>query len=337
LKVFNLNLHYSTTQFINKQKYIFIYLKNKQMTFRNLLFTSLTVATLLSACNGSGGSSSSSSDLTTPADSLAYSLGVDYSNSLEKAGIEGLNTAAFTRAMDDVLAGNELEVSEADVAQQVRDFVSKMRSPDASPEDKNINDEKIAYAFGVDYGGNLKKSGLEDFNTPAFTSALNSVMAGETDKLLITAEAATAIIQEQFLALQKKQGSVNKAKGEAFLAENKARPEVKTTESGLQYEVMTEGTGAIPSADDKVKVHYHGTLIDGTVFDSSVERGTPASFPVGGVIKGWVEALQLMPTGSKWKLFIPSDLAYGERGAGGDIGPDAALVFEVELIEIEAK
>ncbi len=307
------------------------------MTFRNLLFTSLTVAVLFSACNNSGGSSAALS-LDTPEDSLAYSLGVDYSNSLEKAGIEGLNTAAFTRAMGDVLAGNELEVSEADVAQQVRDFVSKMRSPDASPEDKNINDEKIAYAFGVDYGGNLKKSGIENFNTAAFTSALNTVMAGETetDKLLIAAEAATGIIQTQFLALQKKQGSVNKAKGEAFLAENKARPEVKTTESGLQYEVITEGTGAIPSADDKVKVHYHGTLIDGTVFDSSVERGTPASFPVGGVIKGWVEALQLMPTGSKWKLFIPSDLAYGERGAGGDIGPDAALIFEVELLEIES-
>lgn len=309
------------------------------MTFRNLLFTSLTVAALMSSCNNSGGGSSTALSLDTPADSLAYSLGVDYSNSLEKAGIEGLNTAAFTRAMGDVLAGNDLEVSEADVAQQVRDFVSKMRSPDAAPEDKNINDEKIAYAFGVDYGGNLKKSGIEDFNTAAFTSALNIVMSGEADasKLLITAETATGIIQEQFLALQKKQGSVNKAKGEAFLAENKARPEVKTTESGLQYEVITEGTGAIPAAEDKVKVHYHGTLIDGTVFDSSVDRGTPASFPVGGVIKGWVEALQLMPTGSKWKLFIPSDLAYGERGAGGDIGPDAALIFEVELLEIEGK
>ncbi|MGB0931993.1 MAG: FKBP-type peptidyl-prolyl cis-trans isomerase, partial [Chitinophagales bacterium] len=119
-----------------------------------------------------------------------------------------------------------------------------------------------------------------------------------------------------------------------FLTKNKERSEIKVTDSGLQYEVMTEGTGAIPSAEDKVKVHYHGTLMDGKVFDSSVDRGEPAEFPVGGVIKGWVEALQLMPTGSKWKLYIPSDLAYGERGAGGDIGPHETLIFEVELLEI---
>jgi len=124
-----------------------------------------------------------------------------------------------------------------------------------------------------------------------------------------------------------------KAQG-LVLATNGKRAEVTTLASGLQYEVITEGTGAKPAATDKVTVHYHGTLIDGTVFDSSVDRGQPASFPVNGVIPGWVEALQLMPTGSKWKLFIPSDLAYGARGAGGDIGPNATLIFDVELISI---
>jgi FKBP-type peptidyl-prolyl cis-trans isomerase FklB len=125
------------------------------------------------------------------------------------------------------------------------------------------------------------------------------------------------------------------ASSESFMQENAARAEVTTTESGLQYEVLVEGTGPKPSATDTVVTHYHGTLTDGTVFDSSVERGSPATFPVNRVIAGWTEALQMMGTGSKWRLVIPSELAYGERGAGGAIPPDATLVFEVELLEIQ--
>jgi len=127
----------------------------------------------------------------------------------------------------------------------------------------------------------------------------------------------------------------NKASSEAFLTKNKARKEVTTTDSGLQYEVIKKGDGETPKADDKVKVHYHGTLPDGTVFDSSVERGEPISFAVNGVIKGWTEALQLMHVGDKWKLYIPADLAYGPRGAGPKIGPNQALVFDVELLGVE--
>jgi len=132
-------------------------------------------------------------------------------------------------------------------------------------------------------------------------------------------------------------GEVNKAAGEAFLAENAKRPEVKTTKSGLQYEVINEGSGNKPMASDTVVVHYTGTLIDGTVFDSSVERGTPATFGVTQVIPGWVEALQMMQEGAKWRLYIPSDLAYGSRGAGGAIGPNSTLIFDVELIQIAKK
>jgi len=128
-------------------------------------------------------------------------------------------------------------------------------------------------------------------------------------------------------------GAVNKAAGEAFLAENKQAPGVVVTESGLQYVVITEGKGAAPKLTDRVKVHYHGTLIDGKVFDSSVERGEPATFPLNGVIRGWTEALQLMKVGGKYKIFVPSDLAYGERGMG-PIGPNATLIFEIELLEI---
>ena len=128
---------------------------------------------------------------------------------------------------------------------------------------------------------------------------------------------------------------IDKQSGKDFFAENSKRKDVVTLASGLQYEIITEGNGPKPGPTDKVKTHYHGTLLNGTVFDSSVERGTPLSFPVNRVIKGWTEALQLMRVGSKWKLYIPSHLAYGERGAGAKIKPNAALIFEVELIEIE--
>ena len=132
-------------------------------------------------------------------------------------------------------------------------------------------------------------------------------------------------------------GEANKKEGEAFLADNKTKPGVVALPSGLQYKILTEGTGAKPTAGDSVVCNYRGTLINGKEFDSSYKRGQPATFPVGRVIKGWTEALQLMPVGSKWQLFIPSDLAYGASGAGGDIGPNATLIFEVELISIQGK
>jgi FKBP-type peptidyl-prolyl cis-trans isomerase FklB len=133
------------------------------------------------------------------------------------------------------------------------------------------------------------------------------------------------------------EGSVNKKEGDAFLAANKGKDGVVTLPSGLQYKIIKEGTGPKPTTNDTVMCNYKGTLIDGKEFDSSYKRGQPATFPVGGVIKGWTEALQLMPVGSKWQLFIPSDLAYGDRGAGADIGPGSTLIFEVELMSIEAK
>jgi len=146
---------------------------------------------------------------------------------------------------------------------------------------------------------------------------------------------ANLLLQEHFKAIQEIKQQESRQQGLKFLSENGKRKEVVTLPSGLQYEVIKEGNGANPGATDRVKCHYHGTLIDGTVFDSSVQRGEPAVFPVDGVIKGWVEALQLMQEGSKWRLFVPSELAYGSQGAGGVIGPDATLIFEVELLKIE--
>ena len=202
--------------------------------------------------------------------------------------------------------------------------------------------EKLSYALGMSMGNNFKSSGIEELNIKEFADGVSAVFEGAQPKM--SYDEAKNVIRDFFMALEQKQneaaakmGEVNKAAGEAFLAENAKRPEVKTTESGLQYEVITEGTGNKPAASDTVVVHYTGTLIDGTVFDSSVERGTPATFGVTQVIPGWVEALQLMQEGAKWRLYIPSDLAYGTRGAGGAIGPNATLIFDVELLQIAGK
>ena len=192
--------------------------------------------------------------------------------------------------------------------------------------------DSVSYSLGVSVANNLKSSGFESIETHALASAFSDVFEGNEVK--INEEDANMLIQDYFVELSQKKSQEAISAGQAFLDENAKKEGVVTTESGLQYEVLTSGTGASPAETDQVSVHYHGTLIDGTVFDSSVDRGQPATFPVNGVIPGWVEALQLMNVGSKYKLYIPSDLAYGERGAGGSIGPNATLIFEVELLSI---
>ncbi|WP_162426195.1 FKBP-type peptidyl-prolyl cis-trans isomerase [Pontibacter pudoricolor] len=194
--------------------------------------------------------------------------------------------------------------------------------------------EKISYIIGRDMAGNLKKQGI-DVNPDAFIKGMKEAIEGKPSALS-QAEVQEAMmeLQQEMGAKQGAAGAENQKAGEAFLAENKNKEGVKTLPSGLQYEVLNEGTGKSPSASDKVTTHYHGTLIDGTVFDSSYERGQPATFPVNGVIAGWTEALQLMKEGAKWRLYIPSALAYGSQGAGDVIGPNAALIFDVELISV---
>lgn len=199
--------------------------------------------------------------------------------------------------------------------------------------------DRISYALGLSMGNNFRASGIDTINVQDFADGVAAVFYGNTPKM--TYDEAKEVIRQYFTAMEEKQraaaaemGEVNRKAGEAFLAENGKRAEVHTTPSGLQYEVLEEGDGPVPTATDKVEVHYTGKLIDGTVFDSSVERGVPATFGVTQVIPGWVEALQLMKTGAKWRLFIPSDLAYGPQGAGGVIGPNATLLFDVELLKI---
>jgi FKBP-type peptidyl-prolyl cis-trans isomerase FklB len=192
--------------------------------------------------------------------------------------------------------------------------------------------EKVSYALGLSLGTNLLGSGVTALNYTLMAKGIQDVL--EQNKPDMSYEEAQAVINEFFTALQSKMSEKGQSEGKAFLAENAKRNEVVTLASGLQYEIMSAGTGVTPKASDSVKVHYHGTTIDGNVFDSSVRRGEPATFGVTQVISGWVEALQLMPVGSKWKLFIPSDLAYGAQGAGQAIAPHATLIFEVELLDI---
>jgi len=200
-----------------------------------------------------------------------------------------------------------------------------------------LNDakDKASYSIGMNIGQNLKRQGVE-LNPDAMIAGLKDGLGGKKSALTDDQikEAMTSLEkdmeQKQEAAAQK-----NVAEGEKFLADNKTKPGVKTTASGLQYKVEKEGKGAQPKASDTVTVNYRGTLIDGTEFDSSYKRGQPATFPVGGVIKGWTEALQLMKVGSKYQLFIPASLGYGARGAGRDIAPNSTLIFDVELLDVK--
>lgn len=192
--------------------------------------------------------------------------------------------------------------------------------------------DKVSYALGLSIGNNFQNSGIKNLQVEDFVKGLKDVL--DEGKPEISYEEAKKVLNEYFTNLQKEKLELNKKAGEEFLKINKDRAGVVTLPSGLQYQVLQKGNGEKPTASDKVKCHYHGTLINGNVFDSSVQRGEPAVFGVSQVIPGWVEALQMMEVGSKWRLFIPSELAYGEHGAGEAIEPNSALVFDVELLDI---
>ena len=193
--------------------------------------------------------------------------------------------------------------------------------------------DKVSYSLGVMMGNNLKKSGVDTINGVALAAAISDVYASAD--LKVTEDSAKQILDAYFGKIRDQKTQEAVEEGKKFLEENKSKPGIVELPSGLQYQIVTAGTGPKPTASDKVTVNYTGKLLNGTVFDSSIERKQPASFPVSGVIPGWTEALQLMPVGSKWNLFIPSNLAYGEHGAGGTIPPNSTLVFEVELLSID--
>lgn len=229
------------------------------------------------------------------------------------------------------------------MAQQKKAPVKKAATPAAGGVAIKTTNDSLSYAIGMSLASFYKQQGITNINTALVNKAVNDVM--KTNKPALTEEQMSSCINNY---LQKK-GAEKKAAereansgiieanhkaGEAFLAQNKTRSGVVTTASGLQYEIIKQGDGPKPTLNDRVKCHYRGTLIDGKQFDSSIDRGEPAEFPVGGVISGWIEALQMMPVGSKWKLYLPAHLAYGDNQAGPDITPGSTLVFEVELLEI---
>lgn len=209
-----------------------------------------------------------------------------------------------------------------------------------APAAPTTQKDKLSYAVGMNLGRQFKAQEV-DIDPAMLAQGLRDVLAGKTALTEDEARAVMAAFQGEMrtkqAAMMAQASEKNSKEGEAFLAENKTKEGVVTTASGLQYKILKEGTGPKPTLDDTVVCHYRGTLIDGTEFDSSYRRNEPAKFPVKGVIKGWTEALQLMPVGSKWQLFVPSSLAYGERGAGSQIGPNTMLIFDVELISIQPK
>jgi FKBP-type peptidyl-prolyl cis-trans isomerase FklB len=192
--------------------------------------------------------------------------------------------------------------------------------------------DSLSYSFGVLIGNNLLIQGIKDIDKDLFLEGFNDGLEGEPE--MMSLEAANIYIQNYFNKQISDEVQMNAATSKAFLEENKLKEGVVITPSGLQYKILTPGEGEFPGPQDQVRVHYHGTFIDGRVFDSSIDRGEPIVFGVDQVISGWTEGLQLMQPGARWMLYIPSELAYGEQGAGGVIGPNQALIFEVELIEI---
>jgi len=220
-------------------------------------------------------------------------------------------------------------------------LLAVMAAPSFAQDEKKPESliEKVSYSIGLRMGQNFAGDDIE-VDLSWLTQGIEDGLKEDAEPAISANEQREAMIQfqkelqEKQLAKAKEEGKKNKEEGETFLAENKKKEGVKVTDTGLQYKVIEEGDGASPKPTDTVKVHYHGRLIDGTVFDSSVERGEPEQFPVNRVIPGWTEALQKMKVGGKWKLFIPPDLAYGERRASGDIGPNSVLIFDVELLDI---
>ncbi len=211
-----------------------------------------------------------------------------------------------------------------------------LNAPLLAQETPNLKDPKqrLSYAIGTQMGASMREQGVE-VDPKALAAGLADALAGKPGMTDAEIGEAMMLLQEQMMAKRQVAGEQNAKAGEAFLAANAKKEGIKTTASGLQYKVLKAGSGKSPGREDTVKVHYHGTLIDGSVFDSSVDRGEPVSFPVDQVIPGWTEALQLMKEGDKWQIFIPSNLAYGESGSPPRIAPNSTLVFDVELLSVE--
>lgn len=285
-------------------------------------------------------------------DSVSYLLGMEIAHNIQKEAVR-VNIPILSAGVEDVLNRTQVRLTPTermnslmglqDRAQQVEASGEKEPekiaeklygkvSSNAATKIKTVNDS-LSYSIGCNIGEEIRQQQL-GLNTYIVVSALRAVAANKPSQLTEQDVLQLRMLLENDASMEQNVMSKNKEKGEKFLEENAKRNGVVTLPSGLQYEVLKEGTGVKPTLDDEVTVHYHGTLIDGVVFDSSVERGQPVTFALNRVIPGWTEGLQLMAEGSKWKLYIPANLAYGTRGAGSKILPNSALIFEVELISV---
>ena len=281
--------------------------------------------------------------LETDEDKFSYMIGADVGTNLKQNGIPVVRER-FLMGFNDIIQGKESALTDEEMRGVIQQYQEKMGPPQQSLDGKPVaiapvtGDKaflgQLSYVVGADVATNLKRNGLVLKDGP-FMRAIEDVASG--GKMAMTEDEmklAFETYHKKQAELAKVAAEKNMEDGKAFLAENATKPGVKTTASGLQYMVVAEGKGEMPKASDTVKTHYRGTLIDGTEFDSSYKRDEPAEFEVGGVIPGWTEALQLMHVGDRWKLFVPSDLAYGERRRSAEIGPNSTLVFDIELLEI---
>jgi len=296
---------------------------------KNFLFLALIALVSFTACDPATTESSKSPADYSAAENASYALGVNYGKNFQKDSLI-VNFDKMEKAMSDVVNKGEIEMKDADMQRVLRSYFVDSIKPD---------NDKFSYALGYSIAKNLVQQGFEGLDLEEFNKGRKDFMAGKSTRFDLTQldSVIGSYQKSQMEALQaKRKAEAEKAKTEgiAFLAENAKKEGVKTTASGLQYEVIKEGTGKKPKATDRVTVHYVGKLIDGTTFDSSVDRGEPATFPLNGVIKGWTEGVQLMKEGAKYRFYIPSELAYGEQGAQ-TIPGNSTLIFDVELIKVQ--
>jgi FKBP-type peptidyl-prolyl cis-trans isomerase FklB len=271
--------------------------------------------------------------LTDQKDKVSYSMGLNIGSNLSRQKVD-VNPDELNAGIKDALAGKP-KLTPDQVKDIMGQFAEKQKAAGAKPQLTTADEkDKVSYCIGMNIGFNLSRQKV-DVNPDVLTDGIKDAIAGKPKLTSDQVKDIMGQIEKDDQQKQKQVGEKNSTEGAQFLDENKQKRGVKTTASGLQYKVIKEGTGAQPKATDAVTVNYRGTLIDGTEFDSSYKRGQPATFPVNGVIKGWTEALQLMKVGSKYQLFIPPNLAYGERAMGPDIGPNSTLIFEVELLNVK--
>lgn len=309
-----------------------------------ILWVAIVPLALLS-CQRNGGNASI--QLNNAEDSAGYALGVDMASRLSQQNMASLNFAAMSNAMSDVLDGKTAQIDVKNCGTVIQEYAMKIMFDSAAASYKGKNEvtvkdnktvlvnmyDSAGYALGVDLANRLKAQGMEGLNRTIMDRAIESVLAG--DSLLMKPQQCSEVMNQYMLSRAKPKAEANIKAGEEFLAKNGKRPEVKTTASGLQYEVIKQGTGAKPTPQDVFVAHYRGTLLDGTVFDESYARNEPLERGVTQVIAGWTEGLQLMNVGSHYKLYLPYNLAYGEMGSPPVIPGGATLIFELELLDVK--